>query len=149
MGSFSSTAFSSDAFSINAFDFGTGPTPSPSPAGGHFLPEHHKDKYRKTPPGNIRLVYDKIKESDIEPSPILEAIEEFLEPEVYAQAKADGHIPNIREINYAALAQNEIAYQKFTTALDCLRENLRVIAEKKAQEDDELLLITVFACTIN
>lgn len=140
MSAFSDSSFSTGGFSDAAFDFGSGPAPSPAPVGGHFLPD--RARYRKSPPGNMRFVYDKIREAEIDTPELLEIIEPYV-------AAPKPYLPPILEIDYQALAANEEAFNKFAAKLEAINENLRLAQAKKQAEDDELLMVSVFASLIH
>lgn len=149
------TAFQSNAFQNNGFQIDSGPTPTPT--ADNFLPQYPKGRYRKTPPGNIVFIYDKAKELPKEDAhQLLAAIDPYLDPETpeedvrrsAAQYITD-ELPSVKRIDYAALKANELAHERFISAIEKIQKNLALQQAKKAAEDDELLLTAIFCCTIN
>lgn len=141
MAAFSSSAFSTNAFSTSAFDFGTSPTPTPV-TGGHFLPRQGN---RKATLSNILTIYKEAKKLPRKQTKELrDAIAEFVEPVVAKKAV----LPDYEKINYEALQANQIAYEKFITAIDNI-QNQMVKYEYLQKQDDELLLIAIISCTLH
>lgn len=119
------------------------PTPIPN-QGGHFIP----DKHGKRTLSNVLVVYDKAKKLPRKQTKELrDAISEFVPASVANQAK----LPDIAKVDYQALAANDAAYERFAAALENIQKQLEIVENeriKKTLEDDELLLITVIACSI-
>lgn len=118
--------------------------------GGHFLPATNK---RKRTLSNILTIYDKAKDLPRKETKALrDAVREF----VPVQAALIATVPDIAQVDYAALAANDAAYAKFSLALDAIQHRIEemernkiAILAKQQQEDDELLLITIFSCLIH
>lgn len=120
------------------------PAPSPQPiGGGHYLPHAHYAHKRTL--SNIQIIYNKAKTLPRKETKQLRTIiSDFVEPEIARKAE----LPAITKIDYAALEANQIAYEKFVTAIDNIQNKI-VLAEKQQQEDDELLLMTILACELH
>lgn len=141
---FQSNAFQSFAFQTVGIGSGSGFL-----IGGHFLPKYGKHKHTLS---NVLTIYNKAKAlSRKETKELRDIISEFIEPEVALQAI----LPDIIKIDYEALKQNDLAYEKFSNALLNIEERIEIMEKsrldllaKQQAEDDELLLMATFACAI-
>lgn len=95
---------------------------------------------KKQPLGNLIHIYDKIKETEkVDVEEILEIIEPFID-----EQQEYKYLPDFDKINLQALALQEEQSQRFAVELERLMLKLEQI--KQANEDDELLLMAIFAC---
>lgn len=148
------TAFQGNAFQNNAFQIDGSPTPSPT--GGHYLPQY-RGRYKKRPPGNIALVYEKAKQlPSAETRKLLSSVDPFVDPETPEELEnrqsakyISDSLPSISRIDYSALEANALAYKRFKETLDDIQQKMESAQKNLTQENDELLLITILACTIN
>lgn len=119
--------------------------------GGHFIPKKH-GKHKRTL-SNVLTIYNKAKELPRkETKELRDIISEFVAPEVSLQAI----LPDISRVNYEALEQNDLVYEKFSQALSNIQERLETAEQaniaflaRQGAEDEELLLMTTFACLIH
>lgn len=129
---------------------GSGPAPTPTITGGHFLPANHKGKRSLS---NVLTIYNKAKTlSRKETKELRDAISEFVPPIVAAQTS----VPDIAKVNYEAIAANDAAYDRFSQAIANIQMRIQEMEQiehanklKLQQEDDELLLLTFISCIIN